>query len=148
MKILAVLPCVLLTACATTLSVTYRSDPPGATLYQNGQAGGYAPATAEYTPSEAFKKGGCMKLATVKAVWISGATASISNLQACAAQGYDQGFSFMRPDLPGRQMDVQWAIHREEADKEADAQTPLFIQNTSRFCTSFAQGNMVFTKCQ
>lgn len=121
MKILLALSCVFLTACMSTLSVTYRSDPPGATIYQGSTPGGYAPITASYTPTEDFKNGGCMKLSPVKAVWISGATAATGEINACQKQGYDQVVSFMRPNVPGREMDVQWAMKRQENDANSDA---------------------------
>jgi len=96
--------------CATRINVTYRSDPPGATLYEEGRPMGMTPYTAWYEPDETFKNGGCRKFKGTSVKWASGATASIASLDACASNGWNQHYTFIRPDVPGRDVDMNFAL--------------------------------------
>jgi hypothetical protein len=136
-----------------TLYVTFHSDPEGAMVYANEgeQLAGYAPVRLKYTPTEQLRAGkGCMTLQPVKVRWASGATASIATLQASPAQGGEQQFSFVRPDLPGRELDVQFAIARIQNTAlvaAAQAQSLPVPVYTPKHCTSTLIGNQVFTNC-
>ena len=96
---------VALGGCAQ-LKVTYSSDPPGATLYENGRPLGYTPYTLNYgsSPIESFKRGQCVALTGTSVKWASGAEASATNLTVCPTQGLSQSYIFIRPDVPGREI--------------------------------------------
>lgn len=151
---LAVWTAFSLVGCASNLTITYHSDPPGAAIYEGSKLIGRAPVEAGYTPTEEFKHGGCMNLTPLTARWVSGAHAQISTLTACAKATMNQQFSFVRPDLPGRDLDVQWAIQleRNAAASEASAQAdywPIIQANQAVYCSSFKTANgMVFTNCR
>lgn len=104
--------CVLLLTAArtTTLKVTFQTDPPGAALIQDdGKLLGYAPVTLNYkmeTPRASLKG--------VTAKWASGAVASVPSITAELANGKNQQFTFQRPDVPGREADVQVALQLAE----------------------------------
>jgi hypothetical protein len=120
-KFLCSLPALALIGCASNLSMTYRSDPPGAMLYESGRAIGYTPQTLNYTPTEAFKHGACMNLSAVSVRWISGTETQPAETKACGTVGNNQVLTFVRPaGLAGRDLDVQWAIHLEQAAAAQD----------------------------
>lgn len=113
MRQLAVLAVVVLAGCASGLRVVYHADPQGATLYQDGRAMGQTPMELTYQPEQAFKSGGCQQLRGTEVKWASGATAAISSLQVCAHQGWLQHYKFNRPDAPGRDIDLNYALQLE-----------------------------------
>ena len=108
-NILSGLVLVLLTGCAG-LQVDYVSDPPGATLYEGGKMLGVTPARINYQPDQTFTAGGCMKLNGTELKWASGATVSIDFLSVCKKQGTLQHYVFNRPDVPGRDVDMNYAL--------------------------------------
>lgn len=155
MKRVAVLVPVILcvSGCATTsMRVTYLSDPPGATLYQDGRPVGVTPVQLTYQTDEAFKKGGCMTLRGTTVKWASGAVAEVSSLNACSSTGRRQEFMFIRPDVPGRDIDMNYALQRDrnqimrrQADAAAlNATKPPKPMN----CSSFVTGNVINTHCR
>jgi len=161
-----------------TLYVTYHSDPEGAMLYTNGnQAMGYTPVRLKYESPKGFRDGTeCATLQPSQVRWVSGATASIGNLQACSVNGGQQSFSFGRPtgpksDLfpngeppPGLQVDLQFAFQREllarlDAHAEAQATRDAWARAAASVppppavarplsCTSLVIGHQIFTSCQ
>lgn len=162
---------VLVVGCASTLHVTYHSDPPGAALYEGGRFWGYAPITLQYPNAHiAMQAGQCQMLLPLSVRWASGAEASIGNLQACPVNGYTQQFSFIRPaNIPGREFDVQFALERERIaimQQQASAQetaalsslfqalnqqtqqtySPPPQQNVN--CTTHVFGNTIQTRCR
>ena len=162
----ALATCVVLAGCASTLSVTYRSDPSGATVYQEGGTQiGRTPVLATYTPTKEMQRGGCMKTKGVTVRWASGAQASIPLLKTCAshpARNFVSEFTFQRPDVPGRAFDVNvaLAIERNEIlaeqaraqEDQATIQALMTIsqQNAARqsiTCQSQQVGNTVQTTC-
>lgn len=108
----------LLTGCATNqMSVTYYSDPPGATITQaDGRSFGRAPVTLTYPLSEDDKKRGSKTLSGVTAQWVSGARLSYPNVNAnLAAHGTNQSLIFKRPaDAPGLSTDMNYALELEK----------------------------------
>lgn len=78
--------------------VAHDSDLQGATLYQNEQPMGTAPLTLRYQADQAFRSGGCKSLAGTEVKWASGVCASVDRLTVCANAGYQQKFTFVRPD--------------------------------------------------
>lgn len=118
MVLLAVYAVTLAAAGPRSLTVTYYSDPAGATLYanQNQQSFGYAPAKLKYKVSKGFRDGKeCMTLQPVMVRWASGAEASVSTITACPQNGGNQQFTLVRPTgVEGRELDVQFALQLQE----------------------------------
>ncbi len=98
-----------LSGCATTVRVTYFSDPPLATIYQGSQRVGIAPATLTYRLSDADKQAGHASFQGVAARWVSGATAEINRMNVDLSIGQNQQYTFFRPQsYPGLEIDVQY----------------------------------------
>jgi hypothetical protein len=161
----AAILCLLLvmSGCANQLKVTYVSDPPGAMLYQDGQAVGYTPYTLYYNPTDEHRQYGRMRVRGTKVVWASGASAEVSHLDADLERyGYNQQFTFARPNVPGRADDMRFAlelerlrIQRAQAQAQADQaywQMYNAIQQQNRaqqptYCSSSVFGNTISTTC-
>ena len=160
----------LFTGCASTLDVTYNSDPPGAVLYQGQQRFGYTPYTLHYQLSEDDKKRGYMTLNGTGVRWASGAVAGVKFMTANLKYGLSQQFTFQRPDgVPGREIDARFslelertrAMQRQAAAQEEQAAAQRWqaaVQeeraNAERYktysptnCTSTVYGNTVHTSC-
>jgi len=157
----------LLSGCASQLSVTYYSDPPGAVFYNGGQRMGYTPQTLYYDVSDETKKRGFMNLNGTKVQWASGAAAETKSLNADLRKfGFSQSYTFNRPvGVPGRETDERFALelarthamqrqaaaqeeqaaaqYRQAAAQEARAAAASRPKN----CTSIVNGNMVNTSC-
>jgi hypothetical protein len=152
MKMLAcALGVALLTGCASQLRITYDSDPRGATLYQNGQPFGTTPVTLNYQADQTFRNGGCMALRGTEVKWASGASASISSLTACSSTGYQQLFTFMRPDVPGRDIDANFALQLQR-NRIMQQSNAIQLYNATRpaptvRCSSRQVGFTVQTVC-
>lgn len=161
----------LLAGCASTLKVTYDSDPPGAILYQGQQKFGYTPYTLQYQVSKEDKKQGYKTLLGTSVRWASGATAEVSFLTADLKRyGLSQLYTFQRPDeVPGRETDVRFSLElyrtqaiqrqaaaheelaaaqRRQAKAQEDrARTERYKTNSPTNCTSTMSGNTVYTSC-
>ena len=151
--------------CASPLTVTYYSDPPGAVLYSNNQSFGRTPTTLQYQITEEARKRGYMILEGTSVQWASGARANISSLRADLSSGYNKQFIFNRPDnVPGREADVHFALELERLAimrRQAEAQEDQAFwqrynaigqqyqrqQPAVRDCTSTLSGNRVNTTC-
>jgi hypothetical protein len=139
------------------LQITYQSDPPGAMFYENGRQWGYTPFTLQYTPDQNFVQGRCMLLRPSMVRWASGAEASMQQLQACGSTGYSQQFVFVRPNIPGRELDTQFYLQLRAQQQEAalalfnaiNQQNQQVVQQNQSFsCTSRSAGNTVYTDCR
>lgn len=110
--IISIVAILLCSGCASKLSVTYNSDPPGAVLYSGGKRYGYTPLTLNYEVTEKAKQLGFIYLADAKVQWISGAEAEIKSLKADIAKfGLYQQFTFNRPNgIPGRDSDIRFSL--------------------------------------
>lgn len=161
----------LLAGCASTLNVTYNSDPPGAVLYQGQQRFGYTPYTLQYPVSEEDKKRGYKVLSGTSVRWASGATAEVNSLKADLNRyGLSQQFTFQRPNgVPGRETDERFLLQlnrtqamqrqaaaqeeqaaaqrRQAAAQEERARAERYKVNTPTNCTSTVYGNTVNTSC-
>ena len=125
--------CALCASCATTgpvLSMTYLSDPEGASLYEGGRLLGFTPMTLTYREGRAaFAHNECLRLNLMHVRWASGVVASAPNLQACPAPGYSQQYVFKRPaDLPGVETDAEYAA---ELDRNPQLQQQASTQDAS-----------------
>ena len=154
---------ILTVGCATTLNVTYLSDPPGAVLYQENQRFGYTPQTLQYKITDDVRKRGFALLRGTSVRWASGASAEMSSLRADLSIGLNQQFNFIRPDnYPGREADMRFALELERLaimrrQAQAQEQQAFFqLYNTINQqnqrpkpvnCTSTASGNTINTTC-
>ena len=57
MRIYLLAALLLLGGCSS-LRIQYQSDPPGATLYEDGRPVGLTPFSLKYQPDETFRNGG------------------------------------------------------------------------------------------
>lgn len=161
----------LLAGCASTLRVTYDSDPSGAVLYQGQQKFGYTPYTLTYQVSKEDKNQGYKTLAGTSVRWASGATAEVKSLTADLNRyGLSQTFTFQRPDgIPGREKDAQFSLElertramqrqaaaqedqaaaqrRQAAAQEKRARDEQYKPISPTNCTSTVYGNTVNTSC-
>lgn len=162
----------LTSGCASTLSVTYLTDPPGAVLYQGDQRFGYTPTTLNYQVTDEARKRGYMLLQGTSVRWASGASAEISSLRADLSIGLNQQFNFIRPEnYPGREEDMRFSLEIERLSiqrRQAVAQEnqaifqlynainqqnqrqlvlPQPVRQPVRNCTSTVIGNTVHTTC-
>jgi hypothetical protein len=107
----------LCAGCATNsraLTMTYLSNPEGASLYEGGRFLGYTPMTLTYDDSRtAFARNECLRLDSMHVRWASGVVASAPELKACPQPGFSQQFVFKRPDLPGAEVDANYAAQLE-----------------------------------
>jgi hypothetical protein len=129
----------LCAGCATTgpvLSMTYQSDPEGASLYEGGRLLGFTPTTLTYQAGRAaFARNECLRLNSMHVRWASGVVASAPNLQACPAPGYSQQYVFKRPpELPGAEVDAEYAAALER--------NPLLQQQASTQDASIVAENL------
>lgn len=168
----------LFAGCAAQIQLTYLSDPPGATLYRQGVPVGLTPQVISFPAGEAFEKGGqCVTIPAASAKWASGAQAALPDQQICPPQGLAHRFLFVRPDVPGRDVDMHFALElernrilQEQADaarRAAEAQRQRAENERRRIeedrrrqaeaarqgtkpttCTSTTQGNTTTTTCR
>jgi hypothetical protein len=106
----------LCAGCATNraLNMTYLSSPEGASLYEGGRFLGYTPMTLTYQDSlTAFARNECLHLNSMHVRWASGVVASAPDLKACPNPGFSQQFVFNRPELPGADIDTNYAAQLE-----------------------------------
>jgi hypothetical protein len=109
----------LLTGCAAKqLSVTYNSDPSGATvLAHDGRNWGRTPTTLYYTLTDEEIKRGKTSVQGVSVKWASGATASVKELTNDLTTGLNKSFSFKRPaNVPGLDTDMRFALELERLE--------------------------------
>lgn len=101
----------LLSACSTTLSMTYTCDPAGASLYEGNSKLGVCPLTVQYPITQQDRQRGYVLAEGISAVWISGASFSIPYLRADLRNGTNQQFTFERPrGIPGYATDARYAL--------------------------------------
>ena len=143
------------------VKVTYYSDPPGATVYEGARVLGRTPVTIFYPISNEYRHDKYVQLRGARAVWASGASASIKSLTLDRTKGNPLfhnifEFTFVRPDLPGREVDANFALQLEalrEQKRAQDLETFLGLYNTVNQskginCVSRQVGNYVYTDCR
>lgn len=157
--------------CATNkVAVTYYSDPPGATFYEWGVAVGYTPFTRIIKPPDRPEGTPGKLVVSANVIWASGARTNIKYLTFDLSGGSQFYFTFVRPDIPGREIDANFAIQLErnrllqEQVKAQQAQVYWQMYNTmlnqyrqsyipptptskSFNCTSRQVGNYIYTDC-
>jgi hypothetical protein len=100
-----------------TLYVDYVCTPQGATLYQAGDNTnrGACPTTLTYKITDADRARGYAVLRGMTAYWVSGASSSVSSINAYLANGLHQNFHFERPrNIPGYDVDANYALNLEK----------------------------------
>jgi len=129
MKLGIVLSILFVTGCSTKngIYVTYKSDPPGATIYSGGTNNGYAPVRLYYSVNERNRRAGRVNFATIKALWASGASASAEGLHADYSNvGEELEYTLTRPNgVKGRKVDLDFALQLERnriLKRQVDAQ--------------------------
>lgn len=149
-----------LSGCAG-IKVTMYSDPPGATIYADNKTFGYAPQVLNYQPTDGFKRGVCMATTPITATWASGAS-DTQTLNLCPQNGYETYYTFMRPNVAGREIDANFALQLQQLQlsqqREASARYDRAVKALSDYskslersrgtsCTSTVNGNTVQTNC-
>lgn len=104
----------MMTGCASynTLTMTYLSDPPGATIYQveDDRNFGRTPAVVEYQLSPEYIKEGYVYLKEIRAIWESGAAVQTYDFGRYISTGRTGTYTFVRPDqAAGRDIDLRFA---------------------------------------
>lgn len=161
---IALLGAALLAGCASSIQVAYHSDPQGATLYEDGRPQGTTPVVMRYAVDPAFKSGGCFKVRGTSVKWASGAQAAIGFMTLCASQGYTQNYTFARPDVAGREIDMNYALQvqrnnimRQQANAAQTANTLQYLNTLNPpmplipppiDCVSQRMGTVIRTECR
>lgn len=155
----------MICGCATQLTVTYNSDPPGASLYQGNQMMGYCPMSLVYNITPQDRQRGYKLLQGTQVKWVSGATAKIEQLTAHLSIGEYQQFTFKRPDgIDGYETDAKFGLEvqkvrlmQQQVQAQQDANlwqmySAISNQNSTvnlkTNCTSNVVGGTVFTNCK
>lgn len=100
---------------AISSTVTYHSDPPGATIAAGSQNFGRAPVTLSYQISQEQRKTGKMSLQGVTATWISGAQVSHSQINVDLKNSDNQQLTLKRPSgAAGLDKDMNYALELEK----------------------------------
>ena len=158
--------------CASNqLKITFYSDPSGATIYQGEKVFGYAPVTVNVSVRPEDQELSVIKLLGIKAIWASGVSRSIEYISLDRDKGSAFKYIFARPDVTGRDIDVNFALQLERNQimrMQAEAQqsqAALQMYNTMLnqyrqsyvptytpiskplSCTSRRIGNNVYTDC-
>ena len=117
-----ILAIVSLSGCASKMSVTYYSDPSGATLYIDGQSYGRTPQTVYYDVPQDEVENGVALTENLKVVWPSGAKAEAPHLEyrlpPLSNLLYPKyHYTFIRPaNAPGLQTDMRFALEFERTE--------------------------------
>jgi len=97
-----------------TLYLTYYSQPSGAALYHGDRYLGRTPLQLNYPIGEQNKRDQSMELSGTKAIWVSGATQSISGLTVNWGGGTQQNYTFIRPSgVAGLHQDTSYELEIE-----------------------------------
>lgn len=136
------------------------SDPVGATVYYSTTGVGDPTTYAGMAGSGVYLKfktprrwKECVRSGPVKVRWVSGAEATLDTVEMCPAVGKNQQIMFVRPALPGVEIDAQYAGALLAAERASapppEAPPPTTYQplRMPRYCTSRLSGNRVVTTC-
>jgi hypothetical protein len=166
---LLVAACAGLGADPNTIYVDYVCTPRGATLYELNMTNlGMCPGTVHYPITDQDRKNGYVALKGITAHWVSGASSSVSSINAYLTNGLHQNFRFERPrNLPGYDVDANYALNLEKnqllrAQTEAaqvtaaasvvtainsSVPTPAPPPTLGTRCTTTNIGNTLYTNC-
>jgi len=116
----------LLTGCLSNsyqpnLTVTYKSEPAAATLFEGDRNFGYTPVTVTYQLTPAEIKQGRKIINGVNVRWPSGAAACLEQRNVDLSKGYNQELTLVRPyDADGMREDIQFALEIQKLALEAE----------------------------
>lgn len=100
-----------LSGCASSgYSVTYNTEPSGASIICNGINKGYSPVRLNYSPDKEDKKHGSMNTVPCKAIWSSGASENFSNTWDLNKFPDGVRRTLTRPNVPGYSQDAEFAL--------------------------------------
>ena len=151
------------------VTVTYYSDPPGAAVYEGQKAFGFTPVKVFVSIPPEMQKSRIIRINETKAVWASGAYSTVPYIELDLQQNSNFYFTFIRPNVPGREADLNFALQLERnriLQQQAQAQTdqaamqaygvllnsfnrPTYSPNYNKSlnCTSNINGNYIYTDC-
>lgn len=100
----------IFSGCASKYSITYNTNPTGASIICNGTNEGYSPVTLYYQPDENNKKSGTMRTTPCSAYWVSGTRKNFSN--TWDLNKFPDGVmqTLQRPNVAGYEKDAQFAL--------------------------------------
>ena len=112
--------------------LTYRTEPPGAMLYENGVAWGMAPQTRIYTGDSSAAAAGVIRTQPVTAIWPSGAKKEFgTNLPM--GQG-PRVATISRPqDAPGLDVDMAHAMKLQQMDAARQAEEERALRDAADY---------------
>lgn len=127
MKNASILIILFLTACSTPLRqdqarTIINSNPPGATISTYGAS---KAAPVEWT----WKLSGIQpETRIVTATWVSGAS---SSAKIDLAPGQERSYTIQRPNIPGIEIDVHWAMQQQQRQDALNAGTAQAVGDAS-----------------
>lgn len=111
MKYLKILSLLFLFSCASSVSVNYVTDPPGAKLYEGEKYLGTSPVRLEYQITNENRKEGKVRTRPVWASWVSGANSEELPGEFDINESTSWTVTIDRPkDHPNRLVDEQHGI--------------------------------------
>lgn len=130
-RIYFIVSILLLSGCSTIApnqnSITFDSNPPGATFSSGNEVWGVGPVTRIWTLNGSQARS---VSAPITARWVSGATTNFTmNLQA----GQEGSYTIDRPQgVAGIEADIQWAIHLRQQQQVQAARASEAAYNLGR----------------
>lgn len=173
-NIISILLVIVLSGCASGYSITYNTDPTGASVICNGTNHGYSPVTLNYAPDENNKRTGTMRTVSCTAIWSSGVRKHFSNtwnlnefpngvmqtLQRPTGEGYAQDADFalrvqqMRNqqkqlELQEEQLSIQRRQYYQELFKPdfSDSDSDSESKTKRIECETYKIGSVLHTDC-
>jgi len=134
---------IVLSGCgAKQYSITYNTNPTGASVVCQGINKGYSPLTLYYTPDEENWKSEEMRTISCTANWVSGARKDFSDTWDLKKFPDGVRQTLQRPNVEGYEKDAQFALQvqnmkyqqRQAQAAESAASSAAYqnIQNTNR----------------
>ncbi len=138
----------VLGGCAHQLSVTYLCDPPGATLFEPKTGQSFpCPTTLYYEVSQIQLDRQAMTLSGLTARWVSGATKAIPQVNVNLENGLSQQMTFVRPRVPGAQIDANYALGLQRNRILEERNSILQHRNDPVQCVKYQVGAKIYTQC-
>lgn len=100
----------ILSGCSSKYSITYNTNPEGASVVCQGVNKGYSPVRLYYTPDENQKKVGSMRTVPCTAYWVSGAKKDFGNTWDLNKFPNGVMQTLQRPNVEGYEKDAQFAL--------------------------------------
>jgi hypothetical protein len=127
--------CVILIAflsgCTSGYSITYNTEPKGASVICQGVNKGYSPVTLHYSPDESSKKSAKMETVPCVAVWSSGVRKGFSSTWDLNQFPDGVKQTLQRPNGNGYSQDASFALQLravEAAEAAAEAAEDAALQ--------------------